>query len=68
VPAENRIAILTAALAAVAGILVLVLASGFAALLAGVILLGLAGIALTALAFLLVGQSEERDRRRRPRG
>jgi hypothetical protein len=45
-----------------AGVVVLVLASGFAAMLVGICLLGLAGIAFVSLAFLLVGESEDRDR------
>jgi hypothetical protein len=57
-----------AALALVVGIVVLAIGGGFAAMLAAVILLGLAGIALVALVFLLVGQSEERDRRHHPDG
>lgn len=36
--------------------------------LAGAALLGVAAIGLVSLAFLLVGESEERDRRRHPRG
>jgi hypothetical protein len=65
---ENRLTVAIGALAAVGGILLLALASGFAAVLAGALLLGLAGISLVALAFLLVGQSEDDDRRRRPLG
>jgi hypothetical protein len=44
-----------------AGALVLALAHGFAATLAGAILLGVAAIAFVALAFLLTGESEDRD-------
>jgi hypothetical protein len=51
-------------LALVAG-LVLVLAVGkTVASIVGAGLLGLAGIAFVALAFLLVGESEDRDRRK----
>ena len=50
--------------AAVAGIVVLLALSGFAAALAGALLLGLASILFVALAFLLVGESEDRDRER----
>jgi hypothetical protein len=38
---------------------------GFVASIAGACLLGLAGIAFVALAFLLVGEGEERDYRQR---
>jgi hypothetical protein len=52
------------ALALVAG-LVLILAVGkTVASIVGAGLLGLAGIAFVALAFLLVGESEDRDRRK----
>jgi hypothetical protein len=52
------------ALALVAG-LVLILAVGeTVATIVGAGLLGLAGIAFVALAFLLVGESEDRDRRK----
>jgi hypothetical protein len=57
-----------ALLALVAGVLVLALASGLVATVAAIALLGLAGIALVALVFLLVGESEDRDRRHNPRG
>jgi hypothetical protein len=45
----------------IAGIVVLAAASGFAAVIVGVVLVGLAGIDFVALAFLLVGESEDRD-------
>jgi hypothetical protein len=57
-----------AALALLAGVLVLVLAGGLAADVVAIVLLGLAGIAFVALVFLLVGESEDDDRRRHPRG
>jgi hypothetical protein len=44
-----------------AGILLLALASSFAATLVAICLLGLAGIAIVSLVFLLVGESEDRD-------
>jgi divalent metal cation (Fe/Co/Zn/Cd) transporter len=44
-----------------AGILLLALASSFAATLVAICLLGLAGIAIVSLLFLLVGESEDRD-------
>ena len=57
-----------AAIALVAGVLVLALGAGTAAAVYGIALLGLAGIAVVSLFFLLVGESEERDRERHPRG
>jgi len=52
-------------LATIAGTAVLILARGSAAEILGAALLGLAGIAFTGLAFLLVGESEDRERVRR---
>jgi ammonia channel protein AmtB len=43
--------------------LVLVLAAGGTVATLGAVLLGLAGTAFVALAFLIVGESEDRDRR-----
>jgi hypothetical protein len=57
-----------AVLALFAGALVLVLAGDLAADVVAIVLLGLGGIALVALVFLLVGESEDDDRRRHPRG
>ena len=50
-------------LALVAGVLLLALGEGTLATTVGAGLLGLAGIAFVALVFLLVGESEDRDRR-----
>jgi uncharacterized membrane protein (Fun14 family) len=50
-----------------AGIVLLAFVSGFAAKLLGACLLGVVGIAFVSLAFLLVGESEDRDYGRRPR-
>lgn len=52
----------------VTGVVLLVLAHGILGLVAGSALVGVSGIALVALAFLLVGEGEERDRLRHPRG
>jgi hypothetical protein len=46
----------------VAGVLLLALGEGTLATTVGAGLLGLAGIAFVALVFLLVGESEDRDR------
>jgi hypothetical protein len=51
------------ALSLLAGIVVLVAGRGTLASTIGAALLGLAGILFVALAFLLVGESEDRDRR-----
>lgn len=65
---DARAVAFAVAVAVIAGIAVLAFASGTAAIVAGATLLGLAAIGLVSLAFLLVGESEERDRRRYPRG
>lgn len=67
-PGDRWILAVLGALALVAGVVVLVSAHGDAATVAGIALTGLSGIAFVALAFLLVGESEDRDRRRHPRG
>jgi hypothetical protein len=48
----------------IAGIVLIAAVPGFGAAVAGACLLGLAGIAFVALAFLLVGEGEERDYRK----
>ena len=50
-----------------AGIVLLAFVSGFGAMLVGLFLLGVAGVAFVSLAFLLVGESEDRDYGERPR-
>jgi dipeptide/tripeptide permease len=66
---ENRVAIAVGAITLVAGIVVLVLGGGgTGATIAAAMLLGIAGIAFVSLVFLIVGQSEEDDRERHPRG
>jgi hypothetical protein len=67
-PVENRVAIGVGALTLLAGVAVLVLAGGTGATIAAAMLLGIAGIAFVSLIFLIVGQSEEDDRERHPRG
>jgi hypothetical protein len=67
-PPENRLALIVAALCLLGGIVALAVLHGTAQLVAASVLFGLLGIALVSLVFLLVGQSEEADRRRRPRG
>jgi hypothetical protein len=59
----DSVAIGLGLLAAIAGIVVLAIGHGTVASIVGVALLGLAGIAFVALAFLLVGESEDRDYR-----
>jgi hypothetical protein len=49
--------------ALLAGLVLLLAAGGTVASTVGAGLLGLSGIAFVALAFLLVGESEDRDRR-----
>ncbi len=57
----DRLTLATGFACLVVGIAVLAIASGFAAVVVGVVLIGLAGIDFVALAFLLVGESEDRD-------
>jgi hypothetical protein len=52
------------ALALVAGLVLLLAVGETVGSIVGAGLLGLAGIAFVALAFLLVGESEDRDRRK----
>jgi hypothetical protein len=56
----DRTAIGVGCAALLAGILVLSLAHGTVPLVIGMCLLGLGGVAFVALAFLLVGESEDR--------
>jgi len=67
-PPENRFAIAAGVIALLAGVVVLATAAGTGAAIAAAMLFGIAGIAFVSLIFLIVGQSEETDRRRRPRG
>jgi hypothetical protein len=55
-------------LIAASGLALLLLDGGIIATVLGASLLGLAGVIFTALAFLVVGESEDRDRLRHPRG
>lgn len=66
---ENRVTIAIGIVTLVAGIAVLAIGGGdTGATIAAAMLLGVAGIAAVSLIFLLVGQSEEDDRERHPRG
>jgi MFS family permease len=65
---DIRALIALGAIALIAGAILVALASGTVLMVIGIALLGLAAIAFVSLAFLLVGQSEERDRQRHPRG
>ena len=56
------------AAALVAGTALALAVRGIGAVVAGSVIAGLGGIALVSLAFLLVGQSEDRERARNPRG
>jgi hypothetical protein len=57
----DRVTLAAALVSLIAGVVMLIAASGFAAAVVAVVLIGLAGIAFVALAFLLVGESEDRD-------
>lgn len=60
----DRFAIAIGVPALAGGIVVLVFGAGYIASIVGACLVGLAGIAFVSLAFLLVGESEDRDYRR----
>jgi hypothetical protein len=60
----DRLALAAGIVCLLAGIVLVAVVPGFAAAVAGACLLGLAGIAFVALAFLLIGEGEERDYRR----
>jgi hypothetical protein len=64
----NRVTAGVGVVALVLGVILLIAAGGLGLWVAGVALLGLSGIAFVALVFLLVGESEEQDRLRDPRG
>ena len=64
----NSVVLGLAVLMLIAGAVLLIAADGLGAMIAGIVLLGLGGIALVSLAFLIVGQGEDRDRARHPRG
>lgn len=54
--------------ALIAGVAILLAVSGVVALVVGIVLVGLGGIGLVSFAFLLVGEGEDRDRLKNPRG
>jgi MFS family permease len=60
----DRLALAAGVACLIVGIVLIAVVPGFAAAVAGACLLGLAGIAFVALAFLLVGEGEERDYRK----
>jgi hypothetical protein len=64
----TAVVVALALVALVGGIALLVAVDGVVAMVAGIVLVGLAGIALVSLAFLLVGQGEDRDRVHHPQG
>jgi hypothetical protein len=64
----TAIVVALALVSLVAGIALLLAVDGVGAMVAGIVLVGLAGIALVSLAFLLVGQGEDRDRAHHPHG
>jgi MFS family permease len=57
----DRLTLVAGVISLLAGIVLVAVVPGFAATVVGACLLGLAGIAFVALAFLLVGEGEERD-------
>jgi hypothetical protein len=67
-PRANLLIVACGLVSLLAGVIVLAAVRGVAATIAGIILLGLGGIALVSLVFLFVGQGEDRDRMRHPNG
>jgi UPF0716 family protein affecting phage T7 exclusion len=61
----DRLALAVGVVCLLAGVVLVAAVPGFVASIIGACLLGLAGIAFVALAFLLVGEGEERDYRQR---
>ena len=57
----DRVAVIIGCAALLAGVLTLSLTSGTVAEVIGICLVGLSGIAFVSLAFLLVGESEDRQ-------
>jgi hypothetical protein len=66
--AGNVIILCAALLALVGGVALLIAGGGIGVTVAGILLVGLAGIALVSLVFLIVGQGEDSDRMRNPHG
>jgi dipeptide/tripeptide permease len=64
----DRAVVCLGAVVLVAGIVLLVLSHGTVAITVGVGLVGLSGIVFVALAFLMVGEGEERDEERDRKG
>lgn len=60
----DRLAVCIGCVALLAGVLVLVLARDVIASAVGIFLLGTSGVAFVSLAFLLVGESEDRHYRK----
>ncbi|HYF28186.1 MAG TPA: hypothetical protein VD931_20745 [Baekduia sp.] len=58
---------LPAALLALAGVLLVVFGDSVGVRAAGMLLLGIGGVLLVSLAFLLVGEAEDRERRQAAR-
>jgi UPF0716 family protein affecting phage T7 exclusion len=59
----DRLALAVGVICLLAGVVLVAAVPGFVVSVIGACLLGLAGIAFVALAFLLVGEGEERDYR-----
>jgi hypothetical protein len=65
---ENRLAVAIGVVALIAGVVSLVTLSGTAEIVASSVLFGLSALAFVSLVFLIIGQSEEDDRRQHPHG
>jgi dipeptide/tripeptide permease len=65
---RHRLALAIGLVTMLAGIAMTATDNGVVVVTIGLVLLGIGGVVLVSLAFLLVGESEDRDRERRPGG
>jgi uncharacterized membrane-anchored protein len=64
----HRVLLAFGIVALIAGIAMTATDNGVVVVTIGLVLLGLGGVTLVSLAFLMIGESEDRDRERRPGG
>ena len=65
---HHRIILAIGVVTLIAGIAMTATDNGVVVVTIGLLLLGIGGVALVSLAFLMVGESEDRHRERHPRG
>jgi hypothetical protein len=66
--ARHRVTIAIGLVALIAGIAMTAVDNGVVVVTIGLVLLGVGGVLLVSLAFLMVGESEDRHRERHPGG